>query len=99
MLPLTPQTGSEAGSSSLSGSGDQKHGTAKERRQRRVSFAEPEPGNKVEKKAKGMHRREGSEAHVEDMRKERRRGEAKAAIEVHFHFFCVENLMMGLTFD
>jgi hypothetical protein len=81
ILPLTPQTGSEASGSSTSGSGDQEHRNAKERRKRSVSFVEPE----LEKKVKGMHRREGSEAQedpAEDKRKERRRSEAKAAIEV-----------------
>jgi hypothetical protein len=84
MLPLTPQTGSEVSGSSTSGSrsGDQEHmKNVKERRKRTVSFVEPE---KVEKKANGMHRHEGSEVQpAEDKRKERRRSEAKAAIEVH----------------
>ena len=84
MLPLTPQTGSEASGSSTSFSGDQGYKkNAKEPRKRSVSFAEPE---NVEKKGKGMHRREGNDAHEdpgEDKRKERRRSEAKAAIEVH----------------
>lgn len=84
MLPLTPQTGSETSTSS--GSGDQEHANVKDRRNRRVSFAEPEQERKVEKKVKGLHRRQASEAHgdhAEDKRKERRRSEAKAAIEVH----------------
>jgi len=83
-MPLTPQTGSEVSGSSTSGSGDQEHKNAKERRKRSVSFVEPER-EKVEKKVKGMHRREGSEGHedpAEDKRKERRRNEARAAIEV-----------------
>lgn len=87
MLPLTPQTGSEASGSSTSGrSGDQENNkNAKERRKHSVSFVEPEIERGVEKKAKGMHWREGSEGQdvpAEDKRKERRRGEAKAAIEV-----------------
>jgi len=88
MLPLTPQTGSEAGGSSTSGSagGDQEQKkNGKERRKLSVSFVEPEPEGRVEKRAKGMHRREGSEDRedpAEDKRKERRRSEAKAAIEV-----------------
>ena len=87
MLPLTPQTGSEASGSSTSGrSGDQENNkNAKDRRKHSVSFVEPEIERKVERKAKGMHRREVSEVQevpAEDKRKERRRGEAKAAIEV-----------------
>ena len=77
---LTPQTGSEVSGSSGSGSGNLER--KKELRKRSVSFAEPE---NVEKRAKGMHRREASEAHedpAEDKRKERRRSEAKASIEV-----------------
>lgn len=84
MLPLTPQTGSEASGSSTSFSGDQKN--ARELRKRSVSFVEPDLEKNGEKKAKGMHRREGNDAHEdlgEDKRKERRRSEAKAAIEVH----------------
>jgi len=97
MLPLTPQTGSEAGGSSASGSGDQEDGKAKERRNRRVSFAEPERGKKGEKQAKGMmHHREGSGDPAEDKRKERRRSEAKAAIEVYIFTWKSDN---GLTFD
>jgi len=96
MLPLTPQTGSEASGSSGSGSGIlENKKNAKELRKRSVSFVEPE---NLEKRAKGVHRREGSEAHedpAEDKRKERRRSEAKAAIEVHIS--AVENLMIGLT--
>jgi hypothetical protein len=86
-LPFTPQTGSDAGGSSVSGSrsGDQEHRNAKERRKASVSFVESELEKKGEKKVKGMHRREGSETHedpAEDKRKERRRSEAMAAIEV-----------------
>lgn len=84
MLPLTPQTGSEVSGSSGSSSGIlERKKNGKELRKRSVSFAEPE---NVEKRAKGMHRRESNEAHgdqAEDKRKERRRSEAKASIEVH----------------
>ena len=95
-LPLTPQTGSEAGGSSTSGSGDQGDKKA-ERRKRTVSFVEPEPGKKDEKKAKGtMHRREESDSLVEDKRKERRKSEARASIEVHISRGKSDG---GLTFD
>lgn len=97
MLPLTPQTGSEAGGSSTSGSGDQEDEKVKDRRKRRVSFAEPEQGKKGEKKAQGVvHRREESDSVAEDKRKERRKSEAKAAIEVHTSR---GNSDDGLTFD
>jgi serine/arginine repetitive matrix protein 2 len=100
--PFTPRDGSDVGSGSLSGSagagaGAVIRGTGEGRRVRRrnVSFEDDLPGGR----SGGVRGREtpvdrGKNRDVEERRRERRRSEAKAAIEVpSFLFFDVWNIL------